>query len=85
MVTFALKGDFAATTRFVDALKLARLAPSLGGVETLAEQVALMGYWETPRPEREGLGMGDNAVRLSLGIEEGEDIIADLAQALDRA
>jgi len=66
----------------VDRLRLARIAPSLGAVETLVEQVALMGYWDVPRPERERLGMADNVVRLSLGIEESADIIADLEQAL---
>ncbi len=85
VVTFELDGGFPATARFVDALKLARLAPSLGGVETLVEQVALMGYWETPPAERERLGVGEGLVRLSLGIEETQDIVADLAQALEGA
>ncbi len=83
VVTFRLDGDFTAAARFVDALELARLAPSLGGVETLVEQVALMGYWQMPPAERERLGVGEELVRLSLGIEEADDIIADLSQALD--
>ncbi len=83
VVTFAVDADFDGAARFVDSLQLALIAPSLGGVETLVEQVAVMGYWQMPHPEREALGMADNIVRLSLGIEEAEDLIADLKQALD--
>jgi len=82
VVSFLLDGDFEATARFVDRLKIPLLAPSLGGVESLVEQAAIMGYWGIPRAERESLGMLDNLVRLSLGIEDAEDIIADLSQAL---
>jgi len=83
VVTFLLDADFDGTSRFVDALEIAQLAPSLGGVESLVEQAVIMGYWDVPREERESLGMADNLVRLALGIEDAEDIIADLAQALE--
>ena len=70
---------------FIDACKLATLAPSLGAVETLIEQPALMSYFELTTEEREAIGITDDLIRLSVGIEECEDILADLAQALDVA
>lgn len=82
VVTFLLDADFEQTARFVDHLTIPQLAPSLGGTESLVEQPVIMGYWDVPRQERESLGMLDNLVRLSLGIEDVEDIIADLDQAL---
>jgi len=84
VVTFEVDGDYDATVRFVDSLKLPKLAPSLGGVESLVEQVAVMAYWGVPQEEVESAGVGDNLVRLSLGIEEADDLIADLQQALSR-
>ncbi len=84
VVTFLLDATFEQTARFIDAVKIPRLAPSLGGVESLIEPVVVMGYWDIPRHERESLGIKDNLVRLSLGIEDAGDIIADLAQALDQ-
>jgi cystathionine gamma-synthase len=82
VVTFFLKGGLDETRRFVDGLSLCRIAPSLGGTESLVEPVVVMGYWDTPPEEREALGIRDNMVRLSAGIEEAEDICADLEQAL---
>ncbi|UCF38810.1 MAG: aminotransferase class I/II-fold pyridoxal phosphate-dependent enzyme [Acidobacteriota bacterium] len=82
VVTFLVDGDFDATARFIDRLEIPRIAPSLGGVESLIEQVAIMGFWNLPREERESLGIPDNLVRIALGIEEPEDLIADLTQAL---
>ncbi len=84
VVTFLLDATFEETARFVDRLQIPHLAPSLGGVESLVEQAVIMGYWDAPREERETLGMKDNLVRLSLGIEDAEDIIADLDQALNK-
>ena len=84
VVTFLLDADFEKTARFVDNLKIPRIGPSLGGVESLVEQAVIMGYWDVPRKEREALGMYDNLVRLSLGIEDAEDIVADLDQALQK-
>ena len=82
VVTFLVDGGFEETARFVDRLSIPRIAPSLGGVEALVEQPAVMSFWDLPRHERERLGMYDNLVRLSLGIEEADDILADLDQAL---
>jgi len=82
VVSFRVRGD---ASRLVDACKLATLAPSLGAVETLIEQPALMSYFELTREQREEVGITDDLVRLSVGLEDAEDIIADLAQALETA
>jgi len=83
VVTFLLDADREGTARFIDRLKIPSLGPSLGGVESLVEQVILFGYLDIPPEERQRLGVPDNLVRLSLGIENTEDIIADLQQALN--
>jgi len=85
VVTFQLDADAARTSRFVDACKLATIAPSLGAVETLIEQPALMSYFELTTEQREAIGISDSLVRLSVGIEECEDLMEDLGQALDAA
>jgi len=84
VVTFEVKGDLAAASRLIDAVEIPLIAPSLGGVETLIEQPALMSYYELSTEERLAVGIKDNLVRLSLGVEDADDLIADLAQALDR-
>ena len=68
--------------KVVDALKIPYIAASLGGVESLIEQPAIMSYFELSSEERRTIGMKDNLVRFAIGIEETEDILADLAQAL---
>lgn len=68
--------------RVVDAVKIPHIAASLGGVESLIEQPAIMSYYELSAAERLTIGMKDNLVRLAIGIEETADILADLAQAL---
>lgn len=83
VVTFLVRGDFDATTRFVDRLQIPRLAPSLGGVESLVDHVALMSFWELTPEERRRVGIHDNLVRYAAGIEDPEDLVADLAQALE--
>jgi cystathionine gamma-synthase len=83
VVTFELDGDLAAVGRFVDALRIPRIAPSLGGVESLVEQVALMSYFELSTEEREAVGIKDGLVRFAVGIEDTEDLLADVKQALD--
>ena len=60
------------------------LAPSLGGVESLVDQVAVMSFWNLSREERESMGITDNLVRFALGIEDASDLIADIEQALDK-
>lgn len=84
VVTFEVRGDLAATSRFIDALQLPTIAPSLGGVETLIEQPALMSYYEFSTEERLAVGIKDNLVRLSLGVEDAADLIADVTQALEQ-
>jgi cystathionine gamma-synthase len=85
VVTFEVKGDLASTGRFIDALRIPRIAPSLGGVESLVEQPALMSYFELSTEAREKLGMRDTLVRYAVGIEDARDLIADLHQALATA
>jgi cystathionine gamma-synthase len=82
VVTFELKGDLTTTSRFIDALKLARIAPSLGGVESLVEQPSLMSYFELTTEQREAVGIKDTLVRYAVGIESTDDLIADIMQAL---
>ena len=84
VVTFEIEGDFAAAVRFTDACKLPYIAPSLGGVESLVEMPVLMSYWDYPAEERKRYGITDTLVRLSCGIEDAPDLIADLEQALAR-
>ena len=85
VVSFQVEGGLREASRLVDACKLATIAPSLGAVETLIEQPALMSYYELTTQEREAIGIHDNLIRLAVGIEDAEDLIADLAQALDAA
>ena len=82
VVSFEVEGDFDATVRFVDSCRIPYIAPSLGGVETLIEMPVLMSYWDTPPQERLRYGITDSLVRLSCGIEDGDDLVADLDQAL---
>jgi cystathionine gamma-synthase len=69
-------------SRLVDAVKIPYLAASLGGVESLIEQPALMSYYELSTEERLSIGIKDNLVRFAIGIEDTADILTDLAQAL---
>lgn len=71
-----------AASRVVDRVVIPAIAPSLGGVESLIEQPALMSYYDLSTEERAAIGIKDNLVRLSLGIEDVADIVADLEQAL---
>ncbi|GBD27609.1 Cystathionine beta-lyase [bacterium HR30] len=85
VVSFEVRGDLATASRVVDACKIPRIAPSLGGVESLIEQPALMSFYELTTEERLQIGIRDNLIRYSVGIEDADDLIADLAQALDQA
>lgn len=84
VVTFEVDGDLDAAVRFTDACRLPYIAPSLGGVESLVEMPVLMSYWDYPEEERRRYGITDSLVRLSCGIEDADDLIADLEQALER-
>ncbi len=83
VVSFTLRADLEATGRFIDAVRIPRIGPSLGGVETLIEQVALMSYFELTTEERLAVGIRDSLVRLSVGLEDADDLEADLLQALE--
>ncbi len=82
VVSFLVRGGLDEASRVVDACRLATIAPSLGGVETLIEQPALMSYYELTSEERKAIGIRENLIRLSVGIEDVDDLIADLSQAL---
>ncbi len=85
VVSFEVKGDLHAASRVVDACRIPYIAPSLGGVESLIEQPALMSFYELTTEERLQVGIKDNLIRYAVGIEDAEDLIADLMQALDKA
>jgi len=83
MVTFLVKdADWRATADIVDGVKIPRIAPSLGGVESLIEQPLVMSYYECTPEQRDQFGIYDNMIRMSCGIENPDDLIADLKQAL---
>lgn len=82
VVSFEIDGDMKTTATFIDHLHIPYIAPSLGGVETLIEQPALMSYFEMTSEDRAAIGIADELVRLSLGVEDADDLIADLDQAL---
>lgn len=84
VVSFELAGDLDETSRFIDSVRIPLIAASLGGLETLIEQPALMSFFELSPEERLELGIKGNLVRLSVGVEDTSDLIDDLAQALDR-
>ena len=71
------------TSRFIDAMTIPYIAPSLGGVESLIEQPAYMSFYELSTEERLAIGIKDNLVRFAIGIEDTADILADLEQALE--
>jgi methionine-gamma-lyase len=77
-----LKGGEAESFAFLDALKIAHLAVSLGGTETLASAPAAMTHLSVPDARKQALGITDNLVRISIGVEDADDLIADFDQAL---
>ncbi|MDD1693168.1 MAG: PLP-dependent aspartate aminotransferase family protein [Methanoregula sp.] len=83
MISFEIDGGKAAARRFLRNLRLFALAESLGGVESLIEHPATMTHASIPKTEREKVGVRDSLVRVSVGIENAEDLIADLGQALE--
>jgi cystathionine gamma-lyase len=82
MVSVVLKGELADARRFLERCELFALAESLGGVESLIEHPAIMTHASVPRAVREQLGIGDTLIRLSVGIEDADDLIDDLRYAL---
>ena len=82
VVSFEVKGDLWTTAKLIDSVKLPYIAPSLGGVESLIEQPTVVSYWDQGPEMRAKLGIKDNLVRFSCGIESFADIWADFEQAL---
>ena len=82
MLSFSLKGGFEAVKRFLPRLELAHLAANLGSVETIAGPPVVTSHVECSAEERAMLGIPEGLVRYSVGIEDSEDLIADLNQAL---
>jgi len=82
IVTFELDADLEATVRFVSGLEIFSLAESLGGIESLIDHPASMTHASIPQPEREKVGIYDGLVRISVGVEHVDDLVADLDQAL---
>ena len=83
MITIHLDSDLAGTRRFLENTNLFALAESLGGVESLIEHPALMTHGSIPAEQRTALGIDDTLTRLSVGVEDLEDLWEDLALALD--
>jgi cystathionine gamma-synthase len=85
VVTFEIKGTIKTAKKFLDSLKLCFIGPSLGGVETLITHPALVSYYDYTRKARYELGITDTLFRLAVGIEDTQDIINDLENALKKS
>lgn len=83
MVSLYMNGDAQDAALFVSSLRLFTLAESLGGVESLIEVPSVMTHASVPPEQRATLGIDDSLVRISVGVESVDDLIADLKQALD--
>ncbi len=84
VLSFKVKGSDAETRRFIDALNLFLITPSLGGTESMVTQMAVMSFFDFTPEFRNSIGITDNLVRIALGCEDVEDLIADLQQALEK-
>jgi cystathionine gamma-synthase len=84
VVSFEVKGNLTTSKRFLDALELCFIGPSLGGVETLITHPALVSYYDYSRKQRYELGITDTLFRLALGVEDADDIIRDVERGLAR-
>jgi cystathionine gamma-synthase len=85
VVSFVVRGGRAAASRVVDATRLPQIAASLGGVESLIDQPAIMSFFELTDEQLGQIGINPALIRLSVGIEETSDLVADLLAALDHA
>jgi cystathionine gamma-synthase len=85
VVSFELDADLEGTGQFIDYLKIPYIGPSLGGVESLVTQIAVTTFFDLSSEERAEIGISDSLVRFAVGVESADDILADLAQALDKA
>jgi cystathionine gamma-synthase len=84
VITFLVKGGDKEARKFIDSLELFLITPSLGGSESLVTQMSMMSFFDYPEEYRRNIGIMDNLVRLALGLEDVDDLIADLRHALDR-
>ncbi|KAG9737811.1 hypothetical protein KCU59_g9272, partial [Aureobasidium melanogenum] len=84
MLSFRIQGGKSAAERFCAATKIFTLAESLGGVESLVELPASMTHMGIPKEQREAAGVFDDLVRISCGVEEGEDLVKDVMAALKK-
>ncbi|MCS6984731.1 MAG: PLP-dependent aspartate aminotransferase family protein [Leptospiraceae bacterium] len=84
IVSFEVKGSLDEATRLVDNLYIPRIAASLGGTESLVHVVTAMSYHDLSPEQRKAMGVADNMVRLAVGLEDSEDLIRDLSQALEK-
>ncbi|MDA8433739.1 MAG: aminotransferase class I/II-fold pyridoxal phosphate-dependent enzyme [Nitrospiraceae bacterium] len=84
VISFLVRGGNAETRKFIDGLELFLITPSLGGSESLVTQMSTMSFFDYPEEYRKKIGMVDNLVRLALGLEDPDDLIVDLKQALGR-
>jgi cystathionine beta-lyase/cystathionine gamma-synthase len=85
MISFELKGTLENAAAFLRALRIFACAESLGGVESLAEHPAIMTHASLPPEARRALGIGDGLIRLSVGLEDPSDLVADLARGFEEA
>jgi cystathionine gamma-synthase len=82
VVSFEVQGDMWKAAKLIDSVRLPYIAPSLGGVESLIEQVSVVSYWDQGPEKRARLGIKDNLIRFSCGLESFKDVWADFEQAL---
>lgn len=85
VISFLVAGDGATTSRFIDNCTIATLGASMCGAETLIQQPAMMSHYELTSEQRAAIGAHDNLVRLSVGLEDSDDLIDDLSRALELA
>ena len=85
MITFYIKGGMDSARKFLENVNVFALAESLGGVESLIEHPAIMTHASVPPENRKALGIDDSLIRLSVGIEDIADLLADLKSAFDKA
>ncbi|KAG4922681.1 hypothetical protein JHK82_051657 [Glycine max] len=83
VVSFEIDGDLHTTIKFIDSLKIPYIAASFGGCESIVDQPAILSYWDLPQSERAKYKIYDNLVRFSFGVEDFEDLKADVLQALE--
>jgi cystathionine gamma-lyase len=84
VISFELNGDLKDAVKFMESLKLISIAESLGAVESLIEHPASMTHASVPKEERAKIGLSDTLIRMSVGVEDAEDLIEDLTQALSK-